>query len=90
MSPRFKKDLTESMNQTVETGRVINQRSEKTNRGEKVKLTKIPKVKMEAKTSLEPKTKRKPGRKKIDKKALQEKIDRLRMVARNINKITVR
>ena len=90
MSPRFKKDLTESMNQTVATGRVINQRSEKTNRGEKVKLTKIPKVKMEAKTSLEPKTKRKPGRKKIDKKALQEKIDRLRMVARNINKITVR
>ena len=90
MSPRFKKDLTESMNQTVATGRLINQRSEKTNRGEKVKLTKIPKVKMEAKTSLEPKTKRKPGRKKIDKKALQEKIDRLRMVARNINKITVR
>ena len=90
MSPRFKKDLTESMNQTVATGRVINQRLEKTNRGEKVKLTKIPKVKMEAKTSLEPKTKRKPGRKKIDKKALQEKIDRLRMVTRNINKITVR
>ena len=90
MSPRFKKDLTESMNQIVETGRVINQRSEKTNRGEKVKLTKIPKVKMEAKTSLEPKTKRKPGRKKIDKKALQEKIDRLRMITRNINKITVR
>ena len=90
MSPRFKKDLTESMNQTVATGRVINQRLEKTNRGEKVKLTKIPKVKMEAKNSLEPKTKRKPGRKKIDKKALQEKIDRLKMGARNINKITVR
>ena len=90
MSPRFKKDLTESMNQTVETGRVINQRSEKTNIEKKVKLTKIPKVKMEAKTFLEPKTKRKPGRKKIDKKALQEKIDRLKMVARNINKITVR
>ena len=90
ISPRFKKDLTESMNQTVETGRLINRLSEKNNRGKKVKLTKIPKVKMEAKTSLEPKTKRKPGRKKIDKKALQEKIDRLRMVARNINKITVR
>ena len=90
MPPRFKKDLTESMNQTVATGKVINKRSEKTNRGEKVKLTKIPKVKMEAKNSLEPKTKRKPGRKKIDKKALQEKIDRLKMEARNINKITVR
>ena len=90
MSPRFKKDLIESMYQTVETGRLINRLSEKTNRGKKAKLRKTPKVKMEAKTSLEPKTKRKPGRKKIDKKALQEKIDRLRMVTRNINKITVR
>ena len=90
ISPRFKKDLTESMNQIVETGRVINQLTEKTNKGKKVKITKIPKVKIEAKTSLKPKTKRKPGRKKIDKKALQEKIDRLRMITRNINKITVR
>ena len=78
------------MNQTVETGRAINRLSEKTNGGKKAKLRKTPKMQMEAKASLEPKTKRKPGRKKIDKKALQEKIDRLKMVARNINKITVR
>jgi hypothetical protein len=35
------------------------------------------------------KNKRKPG-KKLDKKALQEKIDKLKIVFRSINKITVR
>jgi transcriptional regulator with XRE-family HTH domain len=37
-----------------------------------------------------PKVKRKPGRKKLDKKALQEKIDKLKMFTRSINKTTVR
>jgi transcriptional regulator with XRE-family HTH domain len=36
------------------------------------------------------KAKRKPCRKKLDKKALQEKIDKLKMIARSINKTTVR
>ena len=63
MSPRFKKDLTETMSLIVETGRVKNRLSDKTNKGKKVKVTKIPKMKIEAKTSLKPKTKRKPGRK---------------------------
>lgn len=36
------------------------------------------------------KAKRKPGRKKLDKKALQEKIDKLKMLTRSVNKITVR
>lgn len=31
-----------------------------------------------------------PGRKKLDKKALKEKIDKLKMITRSINKITVR
>jgi len=82
MSLRFKKDLIESMNQILETGRVINPLSGKTSRRGKVKI--------EAKAPQNPKTKRKPGSKKMDKKALQAKIDRLRMVVRNINKITVR
>jgi len=59
MSLRLKKDLTESMNQIVETGKVINQLSEQTNRRGKVKI--------EAKVYLEPKTKRKQGRKKGQK-----------------------
>ncbi len=31
-----------------------------------------------------------PGRKKVDKKILKEKIDKLKMITRSINKITVR
>jgi transcriptional regulator with XRE-family HTH domain len=43
-------------------------------------------------TSKPPKTKKRgrPGRKKIDKKILKEKIDKLKMITRSINKITVR
>jgi transcriptional regulator with XRE-family HTH domain len=37
-----------------------------------------------------PKAKQKPGRKYLDKKALQEKIDKLKMLTRSINKIKVR
>ena len=48
-----------------------------------------PKVKIEFKTPSKPKTKKKPG-KKLDKKALQEKIDKLKIVILSINKITVR
>ena len=48
-----------------------------------------PKVIIEIKTPPNLKTKRKSG-KKLDKKALQEKIDKLKIVIRSINKITVR
>ncbi|MGV7220131.1 MAG: helix-turn-helix domain-containing protein [Nitrospinales bacterium] len=43
-------------------------------------------------TSKPAKTKKRgrPGRKKIDKKILKEKIDKLKMITRSINKITVR
>jgi len=37
-----------------------------------------------------PKKKGKPGRKKLDKKALKEKIDRLKMITKTVPKITVR
>ena len=90
MPPRLKKDLTESMNQIVETGVVANQLPEKSNKRGNGITKNAPKVKMEIKTSPKPKTKRKLGRKKVDKKALQEKIDKLKMVTRTINKITVR
>ena len=36
------------------------------------------------------KKKGRPGRKKVDKKVLKEKIDKLKMITRSINKITVR
>ena len=48
-----------------------------------------PKVIIEIKNPPKPKTKRKQGT-KLDKKTLQEKIDKLKIVTRAINKITVR
>ena len=90
MPLRFKKDLMESMNQIVETGMAKNRLLEKANIRRKDQTKKTPKVKMEGKASHKTKTKRNPGRKKLDKKALQEKIDKLNMVTRTITKITVR
>ena len=90
MPPRLKKELTESMNQIVETGVIANRLPEKPYKRENGITKKTPKVKMEIQTSTKPKTKRKLGRKKVDKKVLQEKIDKLKMVAKNINKITAR
>ena len=90
MPPRLKKDCLESMGQIVETGKVVSRLSEKAGKGRTGKRKMTPKVKIPIKTPPKPKTKRKPGRKKLDKKALQEKIDKLKMVTRTINKITVR
>ena len=87
MPPRLKKDCMDSIGQIVETGRVVSRLSDRAGKGKR-KVT--PKVKIEIKTPPKPKTKRKPGRKKLDKKALQEKIDKLKIVTRVINKITVR
>lgn len=55
-------------------------------------LTPLPKEEPKAKAaaSKTPKKKGKPGRKKLDKKALKEKIDRLKMITKSVPKITVR
>ena len=90
MPQRLKKDCMDSVGQIVETGRVISRLSDRAGKGSKSKRKITPKVKIEIKTPQKPKTKRKPGRKKLDKKALQEKIDKLKIVTRAINKITVR
>jgi transcriptional regulator with XRE-family HTH domain len=90
MPHRLKKDCMDSVGQIVETGRMISRLSDREGKGRKSKRKITPKVKIEIKTPPKPKTKRKPGRKKLDKKALQEKIDKLKIVTRAINKITVR
>ena len=90
MPPRLKKDCMDSVGQIVETGRVVSRLSDRAGKGRKGKRKITPKVKIEIKTPQKPKPKRKPGRKKLDKKALQEKIDKLKIVTRAINKITVR
>jgi transcriptional regulator with XRE-family HTH domain len=90
MPPRLKKDCMDSIGQIVETGRVVSRLSDRAGKGRKGKRKMVPKVKIEIETPKKPQTKRKPGRKKLDKKALQEKIDKLKIVTRAINKTTVR
>ncbi len=90
MPPRLKKDYMDSIGQIVETGRVVSRLSDRAGKGRKGKRKITPKVKIEIKTPPKPKTKRKPGREKLDKKVLQEKIDKIKIVTRSINKITVR
>ena len=58
--------------------------------GEARKRKLAQKVKIQINPSSKLKPKRKTDSKKLDKKALQEKIDKLKMVTRTINKITVR
>lgn len=55
-------------------------------------LTPLPNEEPKAKAaaSKAPKKKGKPGRKKLDKKALKEKIDRLKIITKSAPKITVR
>ena len=90
MPPGLKKDCMDSMSQIVETGKVLSRLTENAGKGRTWKRKIAQKVKIQIKITPKPKTKRKPGRKKLDKKALQEKIDKLKMVTGAINKITVR
>jgi transcriptional regulator with XRE-family HTH domain len=90
MPPLLKKDCMDSIGQIVETGRVVSRLSDRRVKGCTVKRKVIPKVKIEIKIPPNPKTKRKSGRKKLDKKALQEKIEKLKILAQTINKVTVR
>jgi transcriptional regulator with XRE-family HTH domain len=85
MPPLLKKDFMGSIGHIAETGRVVSRLSDRAGKGSKGKRKMIPKVKIEIKTHPKPKTKRKPGE-KLDKKALQEKIDKLKIVIRSINK----
>jgi transcriptional regulator with XRE-family HTH domain len=90
MPPRLKKDCMDSVGQIAKTGRVVRRLSDRMGKGFKDKRKMTPKEKIEIKSPPKPETKRKPVRKKLDKKVLQEKIDKLKIVTRSINKITVR
>ncbi len=90
MPPRLQKDCLDSMDQVVETGKIVNRLSDKAGKGRGGRKKAAPKIKIKIPVPAKPKARRKPGRKKLDKKALQEKIDKLKMVTQTINKITVR
>jgi len=91
MSPRFQKDCLTNLGQIAELGKASYKLSYKVEQGQRGRKKKG--GTSEKKTQIfvsQPKVKRKPGRKKLDKKTLQEKIDKLKMLTRSINKITVR
>ena len=90
MPTGLKKDCIDSINQTVETGNVVTWFSVRAGKGRTRKRKMTQKAKIQINTSPKLKPKRKTDNKKRDKKALQEKIDKLKMVTRTINKITVR
>jgi transcriptional regulator with XRE-family HTH domain len=91
MGPRLQKDCIFSLEQISESGKSTSKLLDKTGVEKRVGKEKGESLEKFTKTSVrQPKVKRKPGRKKLDKKALQEKIDKLKMLTRSINKTTVR
>ena len=90
MPTGLKKDCIDSINQTIEAGQMVTRFSVKAGKGRTRKRKMAQKVKIQINHSLKLKPKRKTDSKKLDKKALQEKIDKLKMVTRTINKTTVR
>ena len=74
----------------VVTGRVVSRLSEKVGIRRKGSRKLSPKRSIKAEPFTKSKTTRKLTRKELDKKVLQEKIDKLKLVTQTINKITVR
>ena len=90
MPSGLKKDCIDSLEQIVVTGRVVSRLSEKAGIRRKGNRKISPKVRIKTEPSQKSKTTRTLTRKELDKKVLQEKIDKLKLVTQTINKITVR
>jgi len=91
MAPRLQKDCLSSLGQIAESGKITSKLLDKAGKGQRGTKKKGKSPEKSSQTSVrQPKAKGKPGRKKLDKKALQEKIDKLKMLTRSINKTTVR
>ena len=90
MPSGLKKDCIDSLEQIVVSGRVAARLSEKVGILRKGNRKLSSKVRVETEPSQKSKTTRKLIRKERDKKVLQEKIDKLKLVTQTINKITVR
>ena len=90
MPSGLKKDCIDSLEQIVVTGRVVSRLSEKAGIRRKGNRKISPKVRIKTEPFQKSKTTRTLTRKELDKKVLQEKIDKLKLVTQTINKITVR
>ena len=90
MPSGLKKDCIDSLEQIVVSGRVSARLSEKAGIWLKGNRKLSSKVRVKTGPSQKSTTTRKLIRKERDKKVLQEKIDKLKLVTQTINKITVR
>lgn len=90
MPSGLKKDCIDSLEQIVVTGRVVTRLSGKAGIRRKGNRKVSPKVRIKTEPLQKSKTIRPLTRKELDKKVLQEKIDKLKLVTQTINKITVR
>ncbi len=91
MAPRLKKDCLSSLGQIAELDKTTSKLFDKAGKGQQGTKNKRESLEKFPQASVRrPKAKGKPGRKRLDKKTLQEKIDKLKMLTRSINKTTVR
>jgi transcriptional regulator with XRE-family HTH domain len=91
MSPSFQKDCLSNLEQIAELGKAPYTLSYKAEQGQRGRKKKAGSSGKKTETFVrQPKARRKPGRKKLDKKTLQEKIDKLKILTRSVNKITVK
>ena len=91
MGTLMQKDCLTSLGKIAESGKSTSKLLDKAGKEQRARKEKEKGIEKSPETSArQPKAKRKPGRKKLYKKALQEKIDKLKMLTRSINKTTVR
>ena len=91
MGSRMQKECLSNLGQIAELVNTNDKKMDKTRKEQIGKKDIETGFEKSSQTSVrQPKVKRRPGRKKLDKKALQEKIDKLKMLTRSINKTTVK
>ena len=91
MGSHMQKDCLTSLGEIAESRKSTSKLLDKAGKEQRARKEKEKGIEKSPETSArQPKAKRKPGRKKLDKKALQEKIDKLKILMRSINKIKVR
>jgi transcriptional regulator with XRE-family HTH domain len=91
MGSHLQKDCLTSLGKIAESGKSTSKLLDKAGKDQLARKGKEKVIgKYPATSARQPEAKRKPGRKKLDKKALQEKIDKLKILTQSINKTTVR
>jgi transcriptional regulator with XRE-family HTH domain len=91
MGSHLQKDCLTSLGQIAKSGKSTSKLLDKAGRKQRIRKKKEDGIEKSPEIyALQPKVKWKPVRMKLDKKALQEKIDKPKMLVRSINKIKMR